>query len=156
MITPEIWGPHGWKFMHYVTLGYPLYPTNDDKDHYKKFFTLIQYVLPCSLCAHHYRDNLLKLPLSDEILSSKDNLIKWCIDMHNIVNESKNKPILSYQDAFNKINDNTECKAPIQTIYKSNANDHANDHANDDNSTMYYLLTILFILILIALVYKKR
>jgi DNA-directed RNA polymerase subunit beta' len=101
-------------------------------------------------------------PLTDEILSSKDNLIKWCIDMHNIVNESKNKPILSYQDAFNKISDNTECKAPIQIIYKSNANANNNANANinvnanDDNSTMYYLLTILFILILIALVYKKR
>ena len=45
-----------------------------------------------------------ELPLTEEILNSRNKFIYWLVDMHNIVNESKNKPILSYQDAFNKIN----------------------------------------------------
>ena len=28
---PDIWGPHGWKFLHFVTLGYPEKPTENEK-----------------------------------------------------------------------------------------------------------------------------
>ena len=26
-LKPKIWGPHGWKFLHYVSLGYPEKPS---------------------------------------------------------------------------------------------------------------------------------
>jgi hypothetical protein len=48
-ITPEIWGPHGWKFMHYVALAYPAKPTEEDKKNYKIFFESIQNILPCGM-----------------------------------------------------------------------------------------------------------
>ena len=32
MSGPDVWGPHGWKFIHYVTLGYPDKPTKEDKN----------------------------------------------------------------------------------------------------------------------------
>ena len=35
IITPQEWGPHGWKFIHYVSLGYPENPTEEDKHKYK-------------------------------------------------------------------------------------------------------------------------
>ena len=31
MSGPDKWGPHGWKFIHYVTLGYPHKPSKSDK-----------------------------------------------------------------------------------------------------------------------------
>ena len=31
MSGPNVWGPYGWKFIHYVTLGYPNNPSNEDK-----------------------------------------------------------------------------------------------------------------------------
>ena len=37
-IKPNIWGPHGWKFLHYVSLGYPENPTPEDKINYKNFY----------------------------------------------------------------------------------------------------------------------
>ena len=40
IMTPDVWGPHGWKFIHYITLGYPEYPTQMQKDKYKAFFLL--------------------------------------------------------------------------------------------------------------------
>ena len=49
-ITPNLWGPHGWKFIHYVTFGYPINPTNQDKENYKMFFLSLQNILPCSKC----------------------------------------------------------------------------------------------------------
>ena len=44
-IKPSIWGPHGWKFMHYVSLGYPNNPTENDKLNYKTLSCLILYFL---------------------------------------------------------------------------------------------------------------
>ena len=92
IITPEIWGPHGWKFMHYLSFGYPDNPTTENKNHYKTFFLSLQHVLPCSICARHYSDNLVQYSL-DDALENKDALIRWVIDIHNDVNEIKGKKI---------------------------------------------------------------
>lgn len=142
ILGPDIWGPHGWKFIHYVTLSYPLNPTEENKNNFKNFFTLLQHVLPCKICANHYAENLKKLPLTDEVLSSRDSLVKWAIDIHNIVNESKNKPVMKYEDAINAINTNEECIENIIII------------KNDNH--IYYLLFLLFILIGIAIIYKRK
>ena len=95
IITPDIWGPHGWKFIHYITMAYPQNPTPTQKEKYKVFLLLLKDVLPCSLCAKHYEENLNILPLTDHVLSSRNNLVRWGIDIHNKVNESNNKPIYS-------------------------------------------------------------
>ena len=116
IITPEVWGPHGWKFIHYVTLAYPEHPTPAQKEKYKAFLILLKDVLPCSLCANHYAENLQSHPLTDEVLSTKENLVKWGIEIHNIVNKSKNKPILKYIDARRIIDTNVQCKAPVKEI----------------------------------------
>jgi hypothetical protein len=142
ILGPDIWGPHGWKFIHYVTLSYPQNPTEENKTNFKNFFTLLQHVLPCKICANHYAENLKKLPLTDEVLSSRDSLVKWAIDIHNIVNESKNKPVMKYEDALNAINTNEECTENIIII------------KNDNH--IYYLLFVLFILIGIAIIYKRK
>ena len=99
IITPEIWGPHGWKFLHYLSFGYPENPTTEEKNNYKTFFISFQHVLPCSICAKHYSDNLLEYSL-DEALNNRESLIRWVIDIHNDVNETKNKKIYSYEEAI--------------------------------------------------------
>ena len=42
-IKPNIWGPFGWKFMHYVSFGYPDKPTTQDKQNYKNFYYHAKY-----------------------------------------------------------------------------------------------------------------
>jgi predicted helicase len=76
VITPEVWGPYGWKFMHFVALAYPQKPTADDKKNYKTFFESIQNILPCALCSNNYKKHLLELPLTDSVLESNVNLIR--------------------------------------------------------------------------------
>lgn len=98
-ITPEIWGPHGWKFLHYLSFGYPDNPTTEQKNYYKTFFLSLQHVLPCSVCAKHYSDNLVRYSL-DDALQNKDSLVRWLIDIHNDVNEMKGKTIYSYDEAI--------------------------------------------------------
>jgi hypothetical protein len=183
IITPEVWGPHGWKFIHYVTLAYPENPTPAQKEKYKAFLVLLKDVLPCSLCANHYAENLQKLPLSDEVLSSKENLIKWGIDIHNIVNESKNKPIIKYVEARRLIDTNVQCKAKVKEVVKDYdntntesyfenfANGESKDLVNkkppatsksngscslDNMNIVYGMIGLLIALIFIAVVYKKK
>ena len=98
-IKPDIWGPGGWKFIHYVSLGYPDKPNQADKLNYKNFYTSLQHILPCEKCAMNYSDNLTKYPIDDH-LQTKDTLVKWTIDIHNQVNNELNKNELNYDDAL--------------------------------------------------------
>ena len=99
VITPDIWGPHGWKFLHYISFGYPENPTINIKNQYKNFFLSLEHVLPCVRCANHYRENLSKYSL-DEALTNRDSLIRWVIDIHNDVNRDNNKKVYDYDEAI--------------------------------------------------------
>lgn len=107
MANPEIWGKHGWKFLHYVAKGYPTNPSDNDKQTYKLFLESIQKILPCDKCKKHYKQHLENFPLNDIILSSKENLENWIINIHNQVNMANHKPIVSYEQARTLIVDDT-------------------------------------------------
>tara|TARA_B100000900_G_scaffold118113_1_gene99563 strand:+ start:1649 stop:2083 length:435 start_codon:yes stop_codon:yes gene_type:complete len=98
-LKPKIWGPHGWKFMHYVSLGYPNNPSEEDKRNYKDFYTSLQHILPCAKCANNYSHNLKKYPI-DNHLGSRDTLVRWVIDIHNQVNNELNKKEYTYEEAL--------------------------------------------------------
>jgi len=96
------WGKHGWIFLHYVTLNYPINPTQENIDNYYNFFYSLQYVLPCDICKKHYSNNLLKHNLIGA-LKTRNTLIRWLIDIHNDINYELGKPILSYDKALQKL-----------------------------------------------------
>ena len=98
-ILPNVWGPHGWKFIHYVALGYPDEPTDADKRSYKKFYESLRDILPCQSCADHYRDTIHMYPV-DGHLSSREELLRWSFDIHNTVNKRIGKPTLTYEKAI--------------------------------------------------------
>jgi hypothetical protein len=98
-IKPSVWGPPGWRFMHYVSLGYPDNPSEADKENYKRFYESLQYVLPCHTCAENYKKNWQGTPI-DGALESRDTLTKWVIDIHNKVNIETGKKELGYQAAL--------------------------------------------------------
>ena len=123
MASPEIWGPHIWRTIHYISLGYPETPSLNDKQIYKNFIISLKDVLPCAMCRKHFNELLIKHPLTEQVLSSKTNLIKWCIDAHNIVNIQNNKKVFSYEEAINSIMSSKPC-----------------DHDNDNS--FFYLLII--------------
>lgn len=171
-LGPDIWGPSGWKFIHFITLGYPKNPTSDNKNNYKSFLTMISDILPCSLCSNHYKENLIKYPLTDDILSNKIKLFNWSVDMHNEVNKINKKPIVSYDEAldlfynkFNKSNSNNDDNYNNDTNYnnynKKNYNKKNYDNYNKKNYkkkdyTNYILLFIVIILIIFYLYYIMK
>ena len=105
-ISPNEWGPYAWRFMHYITMAYPDNPTNIDKQNMKMFFSSIGHILPCEKCRLHFIQHLAKTPLTDEILSTRINVINWFINIHNNVNKMLGKEIMTFNDVINKYEKN--------------------------------------------------
>jgi hypothetical protein len=115
-INPSLWGPHGWKIMHYITISYPDNPTKEDKDKILKFFMAIKDVLPCENCRVHFSMNLQKYPLSDDILSCKYKLINWLKDIHNEVNIRTGKKIYTYDELIKEYSNNNNNNYNIEIV----------------------------------------
>ena len=116
-IKQSIWGSHGWKFMHYVSLGYPSKPTEEDKKNYKTFYTSLQHILPCAKCANNYSHNLIKYPI-DNHLSSRDSLVRWVIDIHNQVNNETGKKEYTYEEALSLYTSGDDIKVFGDYLFK--------------------------------------
>lgn len=149
MSGPDVWGPHAWKFLHFVTLGYPNKPTEKDKKKYKLFFMLLQDTLPCSICARHFGENLKKKPLSDHDLASKENLIYWLIDFHNVVNKMKNKKVYNKEDAINLMLTNFGEQNKKMDIKKDKYS------KSNKKSNMMFLIIFLVIIIFVIFMFHK-
>jgi hypothetical protein len=100
-LGPSVWGPHAWKFIHITAMAYPENPTNIDINTYRNFFTLLGDILPCPTCRINYKKKLIKFPLTDFVLASTDNLVKWTIDLHNEVNKDTGKEQYDYETSLN-------------------------------------------------------
>jgi hypothetical protein len=148
MPGPDVWGPHGWKFIHYITLGYPNNPTEEDKKKYYNFFHSLKYVIPCSICGAHFIKNLEKTPITPEVLSSKMKLIEWGITMHNHVNASNNKKIYTFEEGLASILENNREKCDTVETFTSTSTSTSN------NTLILSISIILNILLLLLLVYK--
>jgi hypothetical protein len=103
MLT-SIWGKYGWSFIHLITMSYPEIPTEEDKMYYYEYFHALKHVLPCKKCRYNMNKHLNKYPLDDQSLASRKNLVKWGIDLHNIVNYYTGSPMLTYTEAMNELN----------------------------------------------------
>jgi len=95
-MQPSVWGPHVWRTIHYIALGYP---DNADSMAYKEFFLNLWKVIPCLKCSINYKRHLDELPPIDQYLGSKDDLFKWTVALHNIVNMELGKPQMDVDTA---------------------------------------------------------
>ena len=160
MSGPDVWGPYGWKFIHYITLGYPTRPTENDKKIYYDFFMQLAKVIPCSICGNHFMENMKITPLSPDVLSNRNNLVAWGIEMHNHVNRMHNKKTYTIEEGLRAIltDELGECKRK-QSI---NVNiEKFNNKINNEQEKKSYshmiqpIVIIILILIILYLLYKK-
>lgn len=100
LIGPEIWGKYIWHTIHYVALGYPSSPSENDKNMYRLFFMNMGDVIPCESCSKGYKHLLQKHPLTDDILKSPIQLFEWTVNLHNSVNTKLQKRELSVAQAL--------------------------------------------------------
>lgn len=96
----DIWGKCTWVLIHSIAVNYPNTPSPIEKETTKRFFMSLGDVLPCFYCRQHYKNNVKMLPINVE---SKMDLIDWTINLHNIVNESLGKRVLSRDEALKRI-----------------------------------------------------
>ena len=135
-LNPLIWGPHAWFFLESIIISYPSNPTNDDKEHFKNFFTVLKNVLPCKKCRINYDKHLKNNPLDDNVLANKDNLFKWIIKIHNLSN------------GYNKYN--------IKSSMKYYNMMYSNISKNINYQIYISIVIIMIILIYIFYIYKNK
>ena len=156
IIDSTIWGPHGWKFIHMVALGYPSSPTDEEKKNYKKFFLSIANILPCIICSNHYKENLIKHPITEKVLENKTNLLHWTIDMHNEVNAMNNSKIYTHEEALKLIRNNYQDQTDINNNDNIDINNNDNIYIKNQNNTnnnkyLDYLFTIFCVIVIFLL-----
>ena len=144
----KIWGPYFWFTLHTITLGYSDNPTYQDKRRYNDFFSSVQYILPCEKCREHYRTHLNNFPISIS-LDNKESLVQWLFNLHNQVNISLNKGVMSYE-AF---------KEKYRKIYTHNLLEKIEMPINDNKNGKIIVFIIAFSIIIGFIYYtyyKKR
>ena len=108
-LEPKIWGPYAWFFLESCIIGYPDKPSEYEKDKFKQLFYLLKDIIPCSKCRINYNNHIIKYTLTDKILSNKDNLLRWLINIHNITSYKQynlEQTLKYYNNIYSKKNNN--------------------------------------------------
>ena len=93
-VGPAIWGPYFWTTMHIVSLGVSRQPTAEEQAGIRAFYESLAIVIPCPICREHYKEALTSTPIQT---SSRDAVVEWVYDIHNVVNTTLGKPQLSWE-----------------------------------------------------------
>ena len=95
----SIWGPAMWHALHTISFDYPVYPTNEDKKHYKQFIENLKYVLPCKYCRINLTNNLKTYPIRECYMKNRDTFSRYVYNLHEFINKMLGKKSgLSYCD----------------------------------------------------------
>lgn len=101
-MEPKVWGRYLWTSLHFIALGYPDNPTEEEKLIYKQFYESFWKVIPCFKCGENYQRHLTELPLTAEHLKDNLTLFQWTHKLHNIVNRELGHREVSLEEARQK------------------------------------------------------
>ena len=139
-MDPKVWGKHMWASIHFIALGYPDDPSEEDKATYKLYFDNLYKILPCGSCSDHLRETMKKHHIYATHLRNKDGLFKWTVDLHNIVNKRLHKRQFTLDEAYNMY------------LHKSEFNSiMCNFQRNSPKTNKYTMYLLIFIIIYIIL-----
>ena len=99
-ITKAMWGNAFWFLIHLTAL-YAPQPIQVSFDYYKQMLNALRFILPCVKCRAHLTNNLHYIDF-DTCGKTNEDLFKCSWKLHNIVNKSENKPLMSLQEAFSR------------------------------------------------------
>ena len=98
-ISPDIWGPSTWTFLHLIVLSEPETLDTSRLGYYQTLYTVLQELLPCQKCRNHLKENMGKLKDLSHI-KTKRELFDWTVELHNEVNTITNKRTYDLEEAF--------------------------------------------------------
>lgn len=104
-LITKIWGKHLWEALHAITFGYPINPTEEQKDNYYNYFKLTSEVLPCIYCRKSYKTFIEEgnTKLVRESFKNRQTLTKWLYDLHEEVNKKLGVTYgVTYDDVVNR------------------------------------------------------
>lgn len=88
--NPQYWGSYFWTVLENAAKVYSNNPTSKDKKNMKKFFEIVEHILPCEKCARHYHDFLKKNSI-EKYLCCSDCMLKFVKKIkNNIKNNDEN------------------------------------------------------------------
>lgn len=103
-LITSIWGPPTWESFHSITFGYPIKPTEEQKNDYMGYFKLLGKVLPCVYCRNSYEqfitDSSKKTLLNIDTMLSRETLTRWGLILHDAIN---NKLGVDYGDTYEEL-----------------------------------------------------
>jgi hypothetical protein len=154
-MDPAIWGAHLWYVLHIITMTYPKEPSEYTKRAYHDFFNNLKDVLPCDICKKHYSKFIKEFPITPH-LDSRENVVKWLIQIHNFVNLELGKPVMDVETVI-AIYSNIKPSSPFDPVI---VKQHIEDATLKKNNTIYYLkfaiIVCLFIIIAMKYYYTRN
>jgi hypothetical protein len=101
--SPEVWGESFWFVVHLGSMSAPEVIPTEKREKYWGFIDGIPEMLACQKCAHHAREWVEKHRKDkDAIVSSRESLIRFYVDMHNSVNQRNGQPVMSVDEVKRK------------------------------------------------------
>lgn len=94
-----VWGPKYWFVLHSIARTYPIHPDDNDKKRYYEFIMNLPYFIPEKSIGKSFENVINEYPVSS-YLDTRKSFMKWVHFIHNIINETLNKPKISYQDSL--------------------------------------------------------
>lgn len=89
-LVTSIWGPPTWESFHSITFGYPIKPTDKQKNDYMNYFIYLGKVLPCVYCRVSYDEFITDIDkdtfLNIDTMKSRETLTRWGMALHEAVN----------------------------------------------------------------------
>lgn len=98
-ISPDIWGPNAWTFIHLMVMSEHESFDTGRLTHYQTFYETLTHLLPCEKCRNHLRENIAKNKDLNTVRTKKE-LFQWTVDLHNAVNTILNKPTWDSEKAY--------------------------------------------------------
>ena len=95
-ISKETWANPLWFMLH--SCAYYARPEEHCGMCFKAFMSCLRYTLPCPKCRAHLGQNLGSFDI-DEYLRKPEGLFEYTVDLHNRVNQSLGKPVVSHDEA---------------------------------------------------------
>lgn len=141
--NPSIWGPKGWFFLDTIILSYPNNPNEINKKNFSIFFNNIGDMLPCDGCRQNYAKHIKDNQLNEEHLQSRDALIKWWLNIHNLTRKSMNKEQLTpinFLDYYCKCYNTGNTNYIIKELQLDN-------ESNNNFMNLIYIMLLIFSII---------
>ncbi len=95
-----VWGPKAWHMLHSFSIGMNKSIKDSERKCYYLFYKTFAELIPCTVCKSHYIDYFYKIYIIEEKEINRESLKKYIYELHNIINEDLNKPIISYKKAI--------------------------------------------------------